>query len=121
MPQEIPTNEQTQRLPVVLNPADLNLSLRVFSQAECEPIRNRLVELMEILLESMAADPEAGAITAMGPVVILMIKNYESTKLVSLLTCLSGIAQAVLDLGCSQETYNDRMEPLIRELSTALS
>ena len=114
-------NKQLQNLPESANPFLLDPSLRVLSQAECEPIRNRLVELMEILLESMAADPEAGAITAMGPVVILMIKNYESTKLVLLLTCLQGIAGAVLDLGSSQDEYNDRMEPLIRGLAVALS
>ena len=91
------------------------------SPGECEPIRDRLVELMEILLESMAADPEAGAITAMGPVVVLMLKNYESTKLVLLIRCLSEIGRAVLDLDSSQETYNDRMEPLIRGLAAALS
>lgn len=91
------------------------------SPEACEPIRTRVLELLEILMEGMSQDQEAGAITAMGPVVSLVIKNYEITKLVSLLTCLSGIAAAVLDLGSCQDEYNDRMEPLIRELSAALS
>src|SRR5260221_11102969 len=122
MPREIPPDRSTQHLPLVpSNPFDLNPSLRALSPGECEPIRARVVELVEIILETMAQDPEAGALTAMGPVVILMLKNYEITKLALLLTCLRGIAQAVLDLACSQDEYNDRMEPLIRDLSTALS
>ena len=86
-----------------------------------EPIRARVMELVEILVESMAQDPEAKAITAMAPILLMVLQNYELGKLRKLMSSLEGISRAVLDLACSQDEYNDRMEPLIRQLAESLS
>ena len=87
-----------------------------------ERIKGRLVELIEILLETLQGDPEAQSmgLQAMGPIIILMIQNFDNLKLTALITSLSGILRAVGDLDCSQEAYEDEMVPLIEMLETSL-
>jgi hypothetical protein len=85
-------------------------------------IKARLTELIEILLEAVAQDPESQSmgLQAMGPIILLMIQNHPGPKLTLLLTSLAGIAQAVYDLDCSQDEYEDRMVPLIGMLEESL-
>lgn len=95
---------------------------KIPTPADYEHIKARLTELIEILLEQLQGDPEAQSmgLQAMGPIIILMIQNFDNLKLRALLTSLSGILRAVGDLDCSQEAYEDEMVPLIEMLETSL-
>ena len=114
-------NTQPTETNSIVNPSPLLTNLT--SPGDYERIKLRLVELISILLESMAADPESQSmgLTAMGPVILMMIQNYENRKLHLLLTCLSGISRAVLDLDYSQAQYEEAVVPFIEGLQEALS
>ena len=123
---ELSTVKSSNGKPESTMPSVMTLSPQqqsLLSQEAYELIKQRTLELVEILVESMAADPEANSmgLQAMAPVLMLVISNYENTKLVLLLKCLQGIVQAVLDSACSQDKYNDAMVPLIEGLKHALS
>ena len=87
-----------------------------------ERIKTRLSELMEILLDMVGQDQEAQSmgLTAMGPIILLMIQNFDGPKLIGLLTSLSGISKAVATWDSSQESYEDAMVPLIGMLEESL-
>src|SRR6266568_3461423 len=74
----------------------------------CEVIRQRLLDLVEIIVASMQQQKlplqQKLMMQAATPILLMGIQKEEITKLTSFLRCLSGILQAVNDLGsCPQE------------------
>lgn len=93
------------------------------SPVDYERIKQRVLDLVEMLLAAMEAAMEGdqqSPVVAMGPVILLMISSYETTKLHLLLTCLSAIASAVVNLDCSAEQYEALVEPIIEQMAQAL-
>ncbi len=88
-----------------------------------ERIRERIMELAQLTIEGMEQDSTSKSmgLTAMAPVVTMMLQNYDPKKLHLLVTCLSGIGMAVLDSACSEDEYNERVVPLIKGLQEALA
>lgn len=86
-------------------------------------IKARLSDLLLILMEDMLQDSAAQSmgLTAMAPIVIMMIQNYDGPKLLQLMTCLEGISRAVSSWDSSQEKYEETIIPLIRGVQEALS
>lgn len=86
-----------------------------------EPVKARVLELTDLALTGLSVKSsmkQRGFLTAAGPMMLMMLKAQSEAKLTSLLQCFSEIGQVVLDLDCSPEHYQERIIPLIRQLSS---
>lgn len=109
------SNKQHQAARVSSPPAS------TITDQQQHPLQQRVVELLELFLEGLSSAPDIPIQQKMmlesgGPLILMAILQIETSKLQRLVACLSGILQAVNDLACSQQQYNDAVEPLIREL-----
>src|SRR6266702_2675971 len=61
-----------------------SLLTNLTSPGDYERIKQRITELVTILLEAMAEDEasQSMGLQAMGPVILMMIQNYENVKLI---------------------------------------
>ena len=82
-----------------------------------ETIRERILELLEIAKQGIGQGKKPPTVMLMGiPIVEKAFQSMEVQKLSLLLECLNEISGAVLDLDCSQESYQSRMVRALSEL-----